>query len=136
MGDDDNGNDTPKVIKKISPWLKIVAVLVTICVAVGGVVFSMEERYSKQVDVAKSFLLAEEQTVKTFNQVQMQFKQFSKQQDIKFYQRELRELNDRHILIEREIAKHPNNSVLKEERTRITSNKTTMRQKLDELMER
>lgn len=132
----DNGNDTGgNNTKKIGAWVKLAASIITLILLIGGVIWGMDNTFAKKKEVAEKFVLAEEQTVKTFQAVQIQIQQITKQQDIKFYQRELKHLNEEHIKYEKLINKYPDNNVLKEERSRIVESKKKIQQKLDKLME-
>ncbi len=125
-----NGND----VSKFTKWVKLISYIVTVVAVVGGVMWGMETRYAKAEAVKEQLLLVQSQTVKTFQKVQQQFERFGKQQDIKFYQRELRDLNNQHISIEKRLATQPNNPLLKEERNRVIESKKSMQQELDRLM--
>lgn len=125
-----NGNDVSKWTK----WIKLVVGILTVFTLVGGVVWGMTTTFAKKDYVDAQFTLAQRETVKTFQQVQKQFERFGKQQDIKFYQRELRDLNSQHISVEKQLGAHPNNLVLQDERQRIVDSKKSMQQELDRLM--
>jgi len=125
-----NGND----VNRWTKWLKLAAYLLTVVAFVGSAVWKADSTYAKKEYVKEQFEVAQNQTVKTFEQVQKQFERFGVQQDIKFYQRELRDLNNQHITIERRLSSQPNNSVLKDERRRIIDNKKSMQNQLDRLM--
>lgn len=127
-----NGNDND--ISKWTKWVKLAVGILTVFTLVGGVVWGMTTTFAKKEYVDAQFSLAQRETVKTFDQVQKQFERFGKQQDIKFYQRELRDLNSQHISIEKQLGTQPNNPVLQDERQRIIDSKKLMQQELDILM--
>jgi len=125
-----NGND----ISKFTKWIKLFSYIVVVVATIGGIIWKADATFAKKEYVKERFAANQIEIVQTFQQVQKQFDSFRKQQNIQFYQRELRKLNDQHITIERRLSTQPNNPVLKEERQRIINNKRSMQQELDRLM--
>jgi uncharacterized protein HemX len=136
-----NGNN----VSKFTKWVKLVSYVVAVVVGIGGFMWAMETRYAKAEAVKEQFVANQIEIVQTFQLMQKQIEQSSKQQDakvnqiikqrdIRFYQRELRDLNAQHITIEKKLGAHPNNLVLQDERRRIIDSKKTMQQELNRLM--
>lgn len=128
-------NENENDVNRFGKWVKLAVGILTMVAIIGAGIFTMTSTFAFKEDVTKQFLLAEEQTVKTFDQVQKQFIKFGNRQDIKLYTRELENLNEKLLDTERELVGNPDDFVLKSKKMYILERKNKIQDKLDKLME-
>ncbi len=125
--ENDNG------VSKAGKWIKVAVGIFTIIAIISGGVWKLTDTFAFKEEVDKQFVLAEEQTVKTFQGVQEQIMKFDYRTDIKFYDRELENLNKQLVEVERKLAFNPNDVDLKANKTSILDSIDKVTQKRKDL---
>jgi hypothetical protein len=126
---EENGNG----VSKVGKWVKVAVGILTVIAIISGGVWKLTDTFAFKAEVDKQFLLAEEQTVKTFQGVQEQLMKFDYRTDIKFYDRELENLNKQLVEVERKLAFNPNDADLKANKTSILDSIDKITQKRKDL---
>ena len=125
--ENDNG------VSKAGKWIKVAVGIFTIIAIISGGVWKLTDTFAFKEEVDKQSVLAEEQTVKTFQGVQEQIMKFDYRTDIKFYDRELENLNKQLVEVERKLAFNPNDVDLKANKTSILDSIDKITQKRKDL---
>ena len=125
--ENDNG------VSKAGKWVKLAVGVLTVIAIISGSVWKLTDTFAFKEEVDKQFLLAEEQTVKTFQGVQEQLMKFDYRTDIKFYDRELENLNKQLIEVERKLAFDSNDVDLKDNKISILDSIYKVTQKRKDL---